>query len=146
MGDLTITSSVGNIDFTTTFRKRQDRFDHSISIATRDALIELRAAATEQPSAWPPNPPIQNVTVNGALLGTGMAGNSFWSLAVSPLPHGGLLFDVACRVKESPQWLGSTYRSPCRLDLLGDDVLQVATAGLIVHVRLVDDPRYAPRG
>lgn len=79
---------------------------------------QQRVAASWQHSQmddWPASPPLQSWQVaedhhgRPLLLSTGLAGTSHWSLAVSITAAGGLLFDVACRAGQSPQFLGSTY-------------------------------------
>jgi len=47
------------------------------------------------------------------LLGVGQAGKSHWSISIEPLDFEGdaaFRFDVACRTRSHPSWLGSTYR------------------------------------
>ena len=65
---------------------------------------------------WPPSPAIQQLsrqrTSHGSefLVGVGMAGTSHWSLSAETSSGAAALqLDIACRVKEPPSWLGSTY-------------------------------------
>lgn len=62
---------------------------------------------------WPPSPPLQQALpggTDGVLLATGMAGNSHWSVSVEVAEGGGgLTWDVACRVKQPAELLGSAY-------------------------------------
>lgn len=63
--------------------------------------------------AWPPSPPIQQVSIEtiegcNVALGVGCAGTSHWSLSVEPTADG-FRFDWACRTKETPARLGTTY-------------------------------------
>jgi len=46
-----------------------------------------------------------------AVLGVGLAGRSHFSASVTACPDrpGALLFEIACRIREQPDWLGSTY-------------------------------------
>jgi hypothetical protein len=74
--------------------------------------------------AWPPSPPFQEVHLESRAdgkqiaLAVGRAGTSHWSLSVEPFLSGsGFVFDVACRVRERPIELGSSY---LRLNQRGD--------------------------
>ena len=65
---------------------------------------------------WPASPPLQDLnfheppTGQRAALAVGMAGKSHWSLAwESTVDPVGLVCDVACRIKESPGILASTW-------------------------------------
>jgi len=85
--------------------------------------------------AWPPSPPLQQLSLEGARAGhqaallIGMAGRSHWSLSVVKIADepGSLEFDVACRANQSPLRLGSSYhtRIPASADRSGV-VLQAA--------------------
>lgn len=67
---------------------------------------------------WPASPPIQQLSLESindrpTLLGVGQAGKSHWSISIEPIDFEGeaaLRFDVACRTRTDPGWLGSTYR------------------------------------
>jgi hypothetical protein len=65
--------------------------------------------------AWPPSPALQQLSFQPGVSGgqcallVGMAGKSHWSLSVET-NESSLVFDVACRVQESPERLRSTYR------------------------------------
>lgn len=66
---------------------------------------------------WPPSPVITDLAAANdaaahALLAVGAAGRTHFSLSVTrhPTRRDTLLFEVACRVHESPGRLGSTYR------------------------------------
>ncbi len=64
---------------------------------------------------WPHSPPLQQLDAcpqrgqRQGLVGLGAAGTSHWSLAVESDVSGCLSFDVACRVRTPPIFLGSTY-------------------------------------
>ena len=61
----------------------------------------------------PPLVELSAINLQGgpALLAVGLAGRSHFSASVRPHPERAdtLLFEIACRVKERPSWLGSTY-------------------------------------
>ncbi|HZZ72918.1 MAG TPA: hypothetical protein VFE24_11755 [Pirellulales bacterium] len=112
------------------FHRRQDRYAQRLAVAFGESFIDLwesvdspRLLCNEQPEDWPPSPPWQDVHIETRsdgveiALAVGQAGSSHWSLSVEPVPGGqGLLFDVACRVKSLPRWLGNSYR---RISTLG---------------------------
>jgi hypothetical protein len=80
--------------------------------------VVLRATADDGESRWPANPPWQEIQTQQDAAGrtvlmlVGKAGVSHWSMsvaadAVSPA----IIFDVACRVRETPEFLGSTMET-----------------------------------
>ena len=90
---------------------------HRLVLAGSGEETVLATAWQQQPlSDWPLSPPIQSVQTAAqgdgqpVVLGTGLAGQSHWSLAVSLSPSGGLFFDVACRLSSCAEFLGSTYQ------------------------------------
>ena len=85
--------------------------------------------AIRSPADWPSSPPLQEVHLESRpdgrqiAFGVGRAGKSHWSLSVEPFTAGsGFVLDVACRVQESPQWLGSSYR---RLGVLTSESVEL---------------------
>ena len=121
------------------FHRVGDRFSHTISIVNGDEQWRLATSIEGNDNApWPASPPVQEVHQQGDLLFlTGMAGDSYWSTSVSPVEQGGLLFDVACRAKSSPQHLSIGYElSPeieCEFDA---DGAQLNIAGKRIGVAL----------
>lgn len=108
------------------FERRGDRFEHVVSVlressggAPFDApaetsLLASRAGAADDP--WPASPPFTGAHVERrgasqvAFL-VGLAGDSHWSASVEIDELTGTLnFDLACRARSRPQWLGSSYR------------------------------------
>lgn len=87
---------------------------------------------------WPDSPPLQECHLEGrsdgrivALL-VGRAGTSHWSLSVLCDPAAGsLLFEVACRLRGEPEWLGSRYAAsrPRPGDVSSEIVLEVPASG-----------------
>lgn len=78
-------------------------------------LLQSIEGTADEP--WPASPPWQEARIEQladdrqVLLAIGMAGRSHWSLAAQFDETGEHLhFDVACRVHERPEWLGSRYR------------------------------------
>ena len=70
---------------------------------------------------WPASPVITEVTSteamgHPALVAVGLAGRSHFSasLTASTAKKDTILVEVACRVYEAPEWLGSTYSSDGR--------------------------------
>ena len=105
------------------FHSQDDRFAHSIYAGDSDQplLTSIEGGAAD----WPASPPLQEVHLEqrpgGAqvALAVGMAGSSHWSLSCELRPAGEdameVEFDVACRLKQPPDQLGSSY-------LLGENV------------------------
>jgi hypothetical protein len=100
-----------------TFQKRGDRYHHQIARTFVDivnVIYGTREGTDDE--LWPPSPVLQSLHiefrpagVEAALL-VGTAGRSHWSMSVETDPSKDrLLFDVACRIHDPPQWLGSTY-------------------------------------
>ncbi len=100
-----------------TFSQQGDRYAHQIAIGEGRLVRELlRSCEGTDRSPWPISPPMQQLTEaeqrNGdqVLLLVGQAGRSHWSMSVEPDPTAAALtFDVACRVQQESEWLGSTY-------------------------------------
>jgi len=98
-----------------------DRYCHRVDAITNGCRVPLLTSCEGDDSqAWPPSPPLQQLTYHQVapgrcvLLGVGMAGRSHWSISLA-VNEGGAAYvwDVACRVVETPQWLGCTYRLGC---------------------------------
>ncbi|MEN0109757.1 MAG: hypothetical protein AAF805_03450 [Planctomycetota bacterium] len=81
---------------------RGDRFDHAVSsLAMKIATADAPGLAT---------PVFQEVHPQGDVaFASGMDADRHWSASVEAIP-GGFLFDIACRLKEPPEALGSAYR------------------------------------
>lgn len=97
-----------------------NRFRHTISLCDSAGIPfeQWSDVSDAQEADWPRSAPIQQLSreeINGqmTLLGVGQAGLSHWSVCVEPTARNhmpGFRFDFACRVKQPPQWLGSTYQ------------------------------------
>jgi hypothetical protein len=106
---------------------QSDRWRHSVSIDGMPLAISLEHTAGGRDRSWPASPPLVELstleTPNGpAILAVGLAGRSHYSASISPHPAepDAMLFEIACRIKEPPVWLGSTY------DMAGEAVLVTA--------------------
>jgi hypothetical protein len=109
-----------------TFFWRVDRYAHRIErIEAGAASLLLESIEGSDLDRWPPSPPLQQLSFEHlpdgrpvALL-VGMAGSSHWSMSVEAPQDdpGGIVFDVACRVKEDSAALSSAYRSAVRQEL-----------------------------
>lgn len=93
-----------------------DRWRHAILLDDRPWAESLEGRADDRDAAWPGSPPLVEVstaaTATGpAVLAVGLAGRSHFSASVTACPDrpDALLFEIACRVREQPGWLGSTY-------------------------------------
>jgi hypothetical protein len=77
--------------------------------------IESERAPETAAANWPASPPVQEwhdepragATV---LMAVGRAGRSHWSLSCEVTADGRAMFDVAARISELPERLGSSYR------------------------------------
>lgn len=112
------------------FRQR-DRYHHRIVAA--DGTPLLTSIEGNDQDDWPPSPPLQQLSIEEIRPGVevallvGMAGKSHWSVSIEPqLDHPGFIFDVACRIAQSPTCLGSRY------DLHASDATPVQLTGLDV--------------
>lgn len=93
-----------------------DRWRHVVMLPEGRAFESIDATDGDDPR-WPASPPLVEVssvlTARGpALLAVGLAGRSHFSASIVPHPStpDTLLFEIACRLQETPGWLGSTYR------------------------------------
>ncbi len=107
------------------FQWHEDRFAQRISGTAADGRAALAWEAvnpldtTQREVAWPPSPPIQELsreTIGDRelLLGVGRAGTAHWSVSIETLVIDGravLFFDWACRSSQPAGWLGCSYRA-----------------------------------
>ncbi len=99
-----------------------DRYRQTVTLTSdadagqpkRDVLSSVEGTRTE---AWPASPPLQDLNFHDTpdglpvALAVGMAGKSHWSVSWEASQSGAtLVCDVACRVKEPPGRLVSTWR------------------------------------
>jgi hypothetical protein len=118
------------------FYRSGERHYHVVeTVIDNNGTPTLESVDDDSDWQWPPSPPLQALQIhssnNGgrAILLTGAAGSSYWSMGLEtkldPFPRSvwtpkfenewneqfyQLEFDVACRVKERPLWLGNCYR------------------------------------
>jgi hypothetical protein len=100
----------------TTFVWRDDRYSHVVTLIEPEGEHTVLESVEGKPDdPWPSSPALQQLSVQGtgeqrvALL-VGMAGKSHWSMSVEvSQPQRGIVFDVACRLNESTESLGSSY-------------------------------------
>lgn len=98
------------------FERRGDRFAHRVELCVggRSQLL-LRSIEGDDSELWPPSPPLQQLSVEEradgdvALL-VGMAGKSHWSASIAvERAARRIVYDVACRVRETPVRLGTIF-------------------------------------
>ncbi len=137
------TGTEGQVVLALQMTHRHDRFAAELQWSSDHTswVPILRSVEGDDRRLWPPSPTIQQLSrqeneAGEFLAGVGMAGNSHWSLSTIVI-HGEiptLEFDVACRVKADPEWLGSTYQilngQPIESEVeacivVGDHVIQV---------------------
>jgi len=120
------------------YHKQEGRYRHVVQYVDRigsvlSSMSDVFASADED---WPASPPIQQLSqerIEGSetLLGVGQAGKSHWSISVETIndpSRCAIRFDIACRTKMRPQFLGSSYERtdstsdsiPYRLQLIVD--------------------------
>jgi hypothetical protein len=99
------------------FSRRGDRWEHAVHLQSDSEIIwQLNSDEGTADDLWPRSPPFQTLELHTqadgrkfALL-VGMAGASHWSASIETDPISQqFVFDVACRVKIEPAWLGSSY-------------------------------------
>ena len=88
-----------------------DRFHHTLFRVKAGALISSLESVEGSPTDdFPPSPPFSELhQQDETLFLTGATVTGHWSMSVQPIDRV-LLFDIACRVKQHPTWLGSTYQ------------------------------------
>ena len=101
-----------------TFERHDDRYAHRIDVFQdgSDPVCVLRSVEGYSHQPWPASPPIQEVHLEDrpdgsrVALCVGMAGTSHWSLSVEMAADGQTaIFDVACRLRDTPETVGSEY-------------------------------------
>jgi hypothetical protein len=119
-----------------------DRVSHRIEVLDADSriLAELRSIEGTSADEWPPSPALQSCSLQEIRPGeraaflVGMAGKSHWSASMEALPNeGALVFDFACRVHQTPQWLGTSYAIPL-LSLHVVTHFEQLKAGIAIHL------------
>jgi hypothetical protein len=113
------------------FARRGDRWHHAVDFRAAGQIVwQLRSDEGTADDGWPSSPPFQSLEMHTqpdgrkfALL-VGMAGASHWSASIETDPAGErFVFDMACRIKFAPTWLGSSYVTS---NALGDDNFRCA--------------------
>ena len=109
--------SLDSGDLRLKFFWRGDRFGHRIEqYIAGEWQVALESLEGSPDEPWPPSPALQSLHIEHRNTGpiallVGKAGTSHWSASIEPLPHqAGFQFDIACRVQQLPQRLGSDYR------------------------------------
>ena len=112
-------ASVDGHSLTVTFQFVNGRFRQLISLSDAHGVVhdQWEDAIESADSDWPSSPPIQQLSLESindrpTLLGVGQAGKSHWSISVEQddtSEKKALRFDLACRTRSLPLWLGSTY-------------------------------------
>jgi hypothetical protein len=99
------------------FARRGDRWEHIVEFRTDGKLAwRLNSIEGTPDNDWPSSPAFQSLAMHAgpegrkfALL-VGMAGASHWSASIEADPAAErIVFDIACRIKQEPKWLGSSY-------------------------------------
>jgi hypothetical protein len=134
------------------FERCGDRFGHEIQCRDADGFAVLLRTLEGQPEdPWPPGPPLQSLHLEAGSNGNqtamlvGMAGTSHWSMTVeADRGKDRFLFDIACRIRELPQWLGSSYNhaaepsiSKRQIELLADSPLELSSESDRTVLRII---------
>ena len=119
---------------TVEFHWSNDRFDHYIRIGE----LTLRSIAGSAQDTWPASPPLQQLSLEEIesreiAFGVGLAGTSHWSVSVEPTEDG-FRFDWACRTKEPPGFLGTTYEPNVHFEFRAGEAsaLNMGSAAIVV--------------
>ncbi len=107
-----------------------DRWAHRITTGggEADGWTSLDGPSPADDPRWPASPvlvelsrvelsrvdlPRAAAAGESAVVGVGLAGRSHFSASIAPDPEvaDAIRFEIACRLHESPLWLGSTYRA-----------------------------------
>jgi hypothetical protein len=124
------------------FVRRGDRYHHALDVWCHDRWQRvLQSHEDDGQQAWPPSPPLQQLTIENrgedcsVALAVGMAGASHWSLSAAlHRAERRLEFDVACRCQTSPAWLGSSYGVSLFPCTVGHDRLSVQLNKVILEL------------
>jgi len=118
------------------FRHQGDRYGHEIFWTDGDREVGvLRSCEGTSDQRWPLSPPWQSLELDGGSMGRptafllGMAGNSHWSMSVQvETARRRAVFDVACRLRQPPDFLGTSY------EVIGDCELVPYQRGALVSL------------
>lgn len=93
------------------FLKCGDRFSHIISLVESGRVTPLLDSIEGSPEDFSPlSPPIAEIHQQDKMLFlTGATSIGHWSISLQA-DAGLLVFDVACRLKKEPTFLGNSYR------------------------------------
>lgn len=93
-----------------------DRWRHAFEVDGRTLATSLEDTADTRDPTWPASPPLvelstARVAAGIAILAVGRAGRSHYSASFTPRADtpDTILVEIACRVSQHPDWLGSTY-------------------------------------
>lgn len=112
---------IAAISFGLKFEHVDDRYAHCVfarSPEWDEDRVLLSSVEGDALSDWPSSPPVQDLLcqeIDGrpVVMTVGMAGGSHWSAACGLTQTDDAVvldFDMACRVSQHPDWLGSTYQ------------------------------------
>ena len=117
LADTVILGGGGSGALRVRFVRCGDRWGHIVELVVEGGIVPLAESVEGGPEEdWPASPPLADLHIEDrppggqvALL-VGKAGSSHWSASVELDAAGRqVTFDVACRLRIEPVWLGSTY-------------------------------------
>lgn len=93
------------------FHWRGDRYSHTICRVAGDTAIPLYSSLEgAEDELFPASPCLVELHQQKHILFlTGATSTCHWSLSIRAMPASKLVFEVACRLRVPPPWLGSTY-------------------------------------
>ena len=109
------------------FDSVRERHSHQLLMRHDSDVLEMvQSIEGAGDEAWPDSPVFQQVEPcelgegRQGIVAVGLGGTSHWSMAIDGDLAVGLKFDVACRVSESPSFLGSSYRMRQPINTIND--------------------------
>ena len=137
---------IGDCVLRIAYRKQNDRYGHRIILSAPQEDITLLESVESEPDVnWPESPPLQDFEIEPrggsqkVALMLGMAGTSHWSASVE-VERQFIRFDIACRIREAAESLGSTYAAQDAKITLGDGAALIETPASLPSVELLVDP------
>jgi hypothetical protein len=127
-GANTIVAGSGAQRLRVSFAERLGQFVGSVWLEESRQAWELLRELQLEDQIWPASPPWQELHVHEqhgfrALMLVGRAGTSHWSMAVSADDaQRAIVFDVACRLRSTPRFLGTTYALIAPAKAIGEGV------------------------
>lgn len=150
-----ITISLAGCRLRVDFLWKVDRYVQTVVLVDeanpdRRELPIMTSVEGDSEQVWPASPPLQDLNFHTlptgrlAALAVGMAGNSHWSLAwESAVDPVGLVCDVACRIKQSPGYLASTWKLAAGVSMPNEGELRIQVTDIGLHIDTEPNDEFA---